>query len=256
MSVQFLTRKTDAYGEQKIAYQQTDTDKSGVGVMFCGGFRSDMTGTKAQALAEWARARATPFTRFDYFGHGASTGAFTDGTMSQWRGDIPHVLDELCAGPQILIGSSFGGWLSLMAALDRPEKVAGLLLIAPAVDMTERLMWDRFSEKAREKLKREGLIYDPSEYNPEGYPISQALIEDGRQHLMLGQTIELDIPVRILHGQKDDAVPWQLSLELAEQLTSQNVEMQFLKDGDHRLSEPAQIDKILAMLEGLLDAPS
>jgi pimeloyl-ACP methyl ester carboxylesterase len=130
------------------------------------------------------------------------------------------------------------------------------LLIAPAVDMTERLMWDRFSEKAREKLKREGLIYDPSEYDPEGYPISQALIEDGRQHLMLGQSIELDIPVRILHGQKDDAVPWQLSLELAEQLTSQNVEMQFLKDGDHRLSEPAQIDKILAMLEGLLDAPS
>ena len=130
------------------------------------------------------------------------------------------------------------------------------MLIAPAVDMTERLMWDRFSEKAREKLKREGLIYDPSEYDPEGYPISQALIEDGRQHLMLGQSIELDIPVRIMHGQKDDAVPWQLSLELAEQLTSPNVEMQFLKDGDHRLSEPAQIDKILAMLEGLLDAPS
>ncbi len=252
MSVQFLTRDEPDFGPQKIAYQQQDPEASGLGVVFCGGFRSDMTGTKAQALAQWASARATAFTRFDYFGHGASTGAFTDGTMSYWRGDIPHVLDEVCAGPQILVGSSFGGWLSLMAALQRPEKVVGLVLIAPAVDMTERLMWDRFSDKAREKLMREGLIYDPSEYDPEGYPISKALIEDGRQHLMLAQKIKLDIPVRILHGQKDDAVPWQLSLELAEQLTSQDVELQFLKDGDHRLSEPAQIDKILAMLEGLL----
>jgi pimeloyl-ACP methyl ester carboxylesterase len=256
MSVQFLTRDEPGFGPQKIAYQQQDAVEPGLGVVFCGGFRSDMTGTKAQALAEWARARATPFTRFDYFGHGASTGTFTDGTMSYWRGDIPQVLDEVCPGPQILVGSSFGGWLSLMAALDRPEKVAGLLLIAPAVDMTERLMWDRFSEKAREKLMREGLIYDPSEYDPEGYPISQALIEDGRHHLMLGQSIELDIPVRILHGQKDDAVPWQLSLELAEQLTSQNVELQFLKDGDHRLSEPAQIDKIINLLDALLGAPA
>lgn len=257
MRVHFLTRDTPDFGSQKIAYQQTaypqtNVDAPGVGVVFCGGFRSDMTGTKAQALAEWAGARKIPFTRFDYFGHGASSGAFTDGTMSYWRGDVAHVLDALCAGPQILVGSSFGGWLSLMAALDRPEKLAGLVLIAPAVDMTERLMWDRFSEKAREKLNREGLIYDPSEYDPEGYPITKALIEDGRQHVMLDQPIDIDIPVRILHGQKDDAVPWQLSLELAAQLRGHDVELQFLKNGDHRLSEPDQIAKIIALLDALI----
>jgi pimeloyl-ACP methyl ester carboxylesterase len=154
----------------------------------------------------------------------------------------------------VLVGSSFGGWLSLMAALDRPEKVAGLVLIAPAVDMTERLMWDRFSDKARAKLEKEGLIYDPSEYDPEGYPITRALIEDGRQHLLLTKAIALDIPVRILHGQQDDAVPWELSLELASALTSQNVTLQFLKDGDHRLSTPAQIDTLCQLIDDVLTA--
>jgi pimeloyl-ACP methyl ester carboxylesterase len=138
-----------------------------------------------------------------------------------------------------------------MAALDRPEKVAALVLIAPAVDMTERLMWARFSDKAREKLMQEGLIYDPSEYDPEGYPITRALIEDGRRHLMLDAPIEINLPVRILHGQKDDAVPWQLSLELAEQLISEDVELHFIKNGDHRLSEPHEIDRLMELIEAL-----
>jgi len=249
MTALFTERPETERGPQKLAYMQQAGD--GIGVMFCGGFRSDMSGTKASALADWAQQNNRPFTRFDYFGHGASSGQFTDGTMSHWRGDIPHILDTLCAGPQILVGSSFGGWLSLMAALDRPQKVAALVLIAPAVDMTERLMWARFSDKAREKLMQEGLVYDPSEYDPEGYPITRALIEDGRRHLMLDAPIEINLPVRILHGQKDDAVPWQLSLELAEQLVSEDVGLHFIKNGDHRLSEPHEIDRLIELIEAL-----
>lgn len=250
-----LTRpaNTSPLGAQQIAYQQmaAQPSNSAPGVIFCGGFRSDMTGTKAQALADWAAATGRAYTRFDWFGHGQSSGAFTDGTMSHWRGDLPCVLDNLCDRPQVLVGSSFGGWLSLMAALDRPEKVAALVLIAPAVDMTERLMWARFSEKTRAKLMDEGLIYDPSQYDPEGYPITKALIEDGRQHLMLDAAIEINVPVRILHGQQDDAVPWQLSLQLAEKLTGQDVDVQLIKNGDHRLSEPDEIARLLHLIETL-----
>ena len=246
----FLERSETTLGPQRLAYSQQTGD--GPGVIFCGGFRSDMGGTKAQALAAWAEKTGRAYTRFDWFGHGASSGAFTDGTMSHWRSDLPCVLDQLCDGPQILVGSSFGGWLSLMAALDRPEKIHALVLIAPAVDMTERLMWARFSQKAREKLMREGLIYDPSEYDPEGYPISKALIEDGRKHLLLDGPIDIKQPVRILHGQQDDAVPWHLSLELAERLSGDDVELHFLKNGDHRLSELHQIDKLIALIEAVL----
>ena len=249
MAVHLLTRETQEKGTQTLAYRQENGD--GPGIVFCGGFRSDMTGTKAAALADWAKAQNRAYTRFDYFGHGASSGAFTDGTMSYWRGDIPHILDHLCDGPQILVGSSFGGWLALMAALDRPDKVAGLVLIAPAVDMTERLMWARFSDKARDRLMQDGLVHDPSDYDPEGYPITRALIEDGRAHLMLDAPIELTLPVRILHGQKDDAVPWELSLELAARLQSDNVELHFIKNGDHRLSTPDEIARLLALIGSL-----
>lgn len=249
MAVHLLTRETQEKGTQTLAYRQESGD--GPGIVFCGGFRSDMTGTKAAALADWAKAQNRAYTRFDYFGHGASSGAFTDGTMSYWRGDIPHILDHLCDGPQILVGSSFGGWLALMAALDRPDKVAGLVLIAPAVDMTERLMWARFSDKARDRLMQDGLVHDPSDYDPEGYPITRALIEDGRAHLMLDAPIELTLPVRILHGQKDDAVPWELSLELAARLQSDNVELHFIKNGDHRLSTPDEIARLLALIGSL-----
>ena len=248
-----LTRETEEKGAQTIAYQQQAGNASEMrpGIVFCGGFRSDMTGTKAQALAAWSKEKGRGFTRFDYFGHGASSGDFTDGTMSYWRGDIPHVLDHLCEGPQILVGSSFGGWLSLMAALDRPQKVAALVLIAPAVDMTERLMWARFSDKARAKLMEEGLIYDPSEYDPEGYPITRDLIEDGRTHLMLGAPIDITVPVRILHGQQDDAVPWELSLELTDRVTSKDVELHLIKNGDHRLSESHEIARLFQLIDSL-----
>lgn len=248
---QTFSRPNNDGSTRKLAYRQKQGRQPGV--IFCGGFRSDMTGNKASALADWTKARDRAFLRFDYFGHGVSDGAFTDGTMSLWRADLAAMLDALVDGPQVLVGSSFGGWLSLMAALDRPEKVAALVLIAPAVDMTERLMWNRFSDEARTVLMEKGLVYDPSKYDPDGYPITRALIEDGRQHLMLGQPIELDIPVRIMHGQRDDAVPWQLTMELAEALTGDNVELHLLKNGDHRLSEPAQIDTLFALVDAVLN---
>lgn len=249
MSHDILIRETEEKGTQHIAYRRQAGD--GPGVVFCGGFRSDMTGTKAQALADWAAQENRAYTRFDYFGHGASSGDFTDGTMSYWRGDIAHVLDHLCDAPQVLVGSSFGGWLSLMAALDRPEKVAALVLIAPAVDMTERLMWARFSDAARTTLMQDGIYYDPSDYDPQGYPITRALIEDGRAHLMLDKPIQINLPLRILHGQKDDAVPWELSLQLAAQLTGTDVEMHFIKHGDHRLSERHEIDRLIQLIDSL-----
>ncbi len=245
MSVRRLRRPDTSLGSQEIAYmQQTGRPP---GIIFCGGFRSDMTGTKATALAEWTAARSQAYIRFDCFGHGQSSGHFTDGRISHWRGDICHVLDELTDAPQVLVGSSFGGWLSVMAALDRPERVAALVLIAPAIDMTERLMWQRFSDKTRATLMKEGLIDDP-----EGYPITRALIEDGRKHLMLAAPIALDIPVRILHGQRDDAVPWQLSLALAERLTGKDIELHFIKNGDHRLSEPHDIERLIGLIENVL----
>ncbi len=257
-SPDFTERQHADLGPQRLAYsaQTNGAAPNTPGVVFCGGFRSDMGGTKALALADWAAKRKQGFVRFDYFGHGSSTGEFTDGTISHWRGDIPHILDTLTHGPQILVGSSFGGWLSTLAALDRPDRVAGLVLIAPAIDMTERLMWDRFSDRARAKLESEGLIYDPSEYDPEGYPITQNLILDGREHLVLGDTIDISVPVRILHGQQDTAVPWQLSLEFAESLATDDVELHFLKSGDHRLSEPHQIAALIGLIEDLLDRPA
>ena len=254
ISPDFTERQSKGFGPQRLAYraQAGNANQATPGVVFCGGFRSDMSGTKALALASWAAGRKQNFVRFDYFGHGSSSGTFTDGTVSHWRGDIPHILDTLTQGPQILVGSSFGGWLSTLAALDRPNRIAGLVLIAPAIDMTERLMWDRFSNRARAKLESEGLIYDPSEYDPEGYPITNNLILDGRDHLLLGDTIDISVPVRIIHGQQDSAVPWQLSLELAESLATDDVAVHLLKGGDHRLSEPHQIDALIGLIEELL----
>lgn len=223
-------------------------------VVFCSGFRSDMEGSKAVALAGWCAAHEIDFLRFDYFGHGQSEGDFLDGTMSLWRQDVFGLLDALTTGPQILVGSSFGGWLSLMAAAEMPETVSGLVLVAPAVDMTERLMWARFSPEARQQLENEGIFYDPSDYDAQGYPITKALIEDGRQYLMLDKpsAIPIDVPVRILHGQEDHAVPWQLSLELAEKISGQDVELHFVKNGDHSLSAPDNLELLTGTLKNLI----
>ena len=221
---------------------------TGPGVFFCPGFKSDMAGTKATALDGVCRSRGQQYTRFDYQGHGQSSGEFVDGTIGGWLADTLFVLDAVTEGPQILVGSSMGGWIALLAACVRPERVAGLIGIAAAVDMTERL-WDRIDDSIREQLQTEGVWMRPSEYDPAGYPVTMRLIEEGRNHLLFPGPIAFDGPVRLLHGQRDDAVPWQCSIETAEALRSESVEITLVKDGDHRLSRAEDIERIVQAVD-------
>lgn len=224
------------------------------GVVFLGGFRSDMSGTKATALEAHCRARGRAFVRFDYLGHGSSSGAFSEGTIGLWAENAVAVLDAATAGPQILVGSSMGGWIMLLAALRRPERVCGLIGIAPAPDFTDDLLWRRFDPATRETLLREGLVRIPSDYNEEPYPITRRLIEEGREHLVLRESIPLRCPVRLLHGMNDRDVPWQTSLKLAAALASEDVVVTLVKDGDHRLSRDADLMRLFAALAELLEA--
>lgn len=236
-----------------IAYRRLPDHSAGrlPGVIFLGGFASDMTGSKACALAEHCARRGQAFLRFDYSGHGASGGDFADGTIGQWRADALAVFDRLTQGPQILIGSSMGGWIMLLLALARPERIAALIGIAAAPDFTEALIWERLTPALRAKLLAEGRIYEPSRYGPE-LPITLKLIQDGRHHLLLGQEIAIDCSVRLLQGMADPDVPWAWAPRLAAALRSSDVQMTLIKDGDHRLSRESD----LALLMNLLDALS
>jgi pimeloyl-ACP methyl ester carboxylesterase len=221
------------------------------GVVWFGGFKSDMMGTKARALDDWAAARAHAFVRFDYFGHGASTGNFREGTVTRWRADCLAVLDRLTDGPQILVGSSMGGHLALLTALARPDRVAGLLLIAPAADFTEALLWNGYPPEVRRQIMDQGEYLWPSEYDPDPYPITRALIEDGRKHLLLDRPIPLVCPIRILQGMADPDVPWEHALRLVARL-GPDTHLTLIKDGDHRLSKPHEIAAIRRVLESML----
>jgi pimeloyl-ACP methyl ester carboxylesterase len=225
------------------------------GVLFCPGFYSDMTGSKALALESWCRAQGRQFTRFDYFGHGQSSGDIRCGTIGRWRDDTVAVLDAVAEGPQVLVGSSMGGWLMLLAALARPGRVAGLVGIAAAPDFTERMLAEEFSPAMREDLLARGAIELPSGYDDgRPYHISLDFLEEARQHLLLGQTIPIEVPVRLLHGQLDDAVPWTVCLRLAERLATVDVEVCLIKAGDHRLSEAADLVRLSMVVQSLLDA--
>ena len=239
-----------------IAYHRTgrrDSDDRRPGLIFLGGFMSDMTGTKATALEAFARERGQAFVRFDYQGHGVSSGDFADGTIGRWAGDAITVLDRLSEGPQILIGSSMGGWIMLLAALARPERVAGLVGVAAAPDFTEDLMWQRYRPEVRETLEREGVYHEPSDYGEEPTTITLGLIEEGRRHLLLRGPIALSCPLRLLQGMKDEAVPWKTALRLAEALESRDVEVTLVKDADHRLSEPQDLMRLTATVARLSD---
>lgn len=222
------------------------------GVVFMGGFRSDMTGSKATALEDHVTGRGHGFLRFDYSGHGQSSGRFEDGTVSDWLADSLAVIDAQTAGPQILVGSSMGGWLALLAALARPDRIAGLVLIAPAPDFTERLMWQVFSDATKTRLMDSGRHAEPNPYDDTPTVITRRLIEDGRRHLLLDAPIAIHAPVRILHGQADQDVPWRLSLELADRLAGEDVATTLVKSGDHRLSTPRDLARLCATLDGLL----
>ena len=221
------------------------------GVVFLGGFMSDMTGTKARRLDAFCAARGQAFLRFDYFAHGASSGDFADATVGRWREDALAMLDRVTEGPQVLVGSSIGGWIMLLAALARPARIAGLVGIAAAPDFTRELLPVRLSPEQRRELDERGAIVLPSDYDPAGYPYTKALVEDGNRHLLLGAPIPIEVPVRLLHGLADASVPWQLSLRLAERLTGRDVALTLVKDGDHRLSTPADLARLAQTLDAL-----
>jgi pimeloyl-ACP methyl ester carboxylesterase len=221
-------------------------------VVFLGGFRSDMTGTKAVALEAWAEKRGQAFLRFDYLGHGQSSGRFEDGTIGRWKDDSLAAIDALTEGKLVLVGSSMGGWLSLLTAQARPERLAGLVLIAAAPDFTERMLLGGLSAEDRAALQRDGRLERPSQYSPEPSVFTWKLIEEGRNHLLLDKPLKLPCPVRLLHGQSDPDVPWEYSLQIARHLDAPEVISTFVKGGDHRLSTPADIARLIATVEELL----
>jgi pimeloyl-ACP methyl ester carboxylesterase len=218
----------------------------GPGLLWLGGFRSEMSGTKAGAMADWAASEGRDFLRFDYFGHGVSDGRFEAGTITRWRADALAILDALTEGPVILVGSSMGGWLACLVALARPERIAGLLLIAPAADFTERLIAPGLSRPARAALRRDGVWRRSSDYDPQGYPITRALLEDGARWSILPGPVPIEAPVRILQGGADPDVPWRHALELALAMKSADLVFSLIRDGDHRLSRPEDLARLTA----------
>lgn len=235
-----------------IAYNKLDG--ASPGVVFLHGLDSDRNGTKAQALEAHCQNIGRAFVTFDMFGHGDSSGNFSDGGISRWTDDALAVLDELTTGPQVLVGSSMGGWVMVRAALARPERIAGLVGIAAAPDFTEDLMWDQFSDTEKQTLAENGRLEQPSDYDDEPYVISAHLIEDGRTCLVLRDEIAYSGPVRLLQGQKDTDVPPETALRLSEHLSSEDVETILIKDGDHRLSRPQDLRRLLAILDSLCHA--
>jgi pimeloyl-ACP methyl ester carboxylesterase len=248
-------------GPERRAIAVRAQDGAAPGLFWLSGYKSDMKGTKAEAVAQWAAGRGRACVRFDYSGHGESSGRFTDGTIGRWLADSLAVFEACCRGPQILAGSSMGAWLALLlvralrqrspagspalAQQGEPATVGGLVLIAPAIDFTEELMWKRFTPEIKRELAEQGVWQRPSAYSPEPYPVTRQLIEEGRNHLLLGAMIETGCPVRILQGVEDPDVPWQHAIALTSRLACDDVVLTLVKDGDHRLSRPEDIERLL-----------
>lgn len=222
-------------------------------VVFLGGFRSDMSGTKALALDAHCRATGQAFLRFDYEGHGQSSGRFEDGSIGLWISNVIAMLTACTNGPLILVGSSMGGWIMLHAALALKERVVGLIGIAAAPDFPERLIWQQLSNSQQQLLKEQGSLTLPCDYGSEPYSISYHFIEESRQHRLLDHTIALTCHVHLLHGMADHDVPWHFSTTLATQLKSQDVEVSLVKNGDHRMSSPDQIAALLRIVDRMIE---
>jgi pimeloyl-ACP methyl ester carboxylesterase len=236
---------------RRIAIRQREG--AAPGLVWLGGFKSDMQGTKALALDAWARDHGRAMVRFDYSGHGESGGDFAHGTIGRWLEESLAVFGACCRGPQVVVGSSMGGWLALLLTRElsrrgepKAASVAGMVLIAPAVDFTEELMWKRFPPEVRRAIEEKGAWSRPSQYSEEPYLITRGLIEEGRHHLLLGRLIETGCPVRILQGVQDPDVPWQHAVELVSRFARDDVVLTMVKDGDHRLSRPADIERLIA----------
>ena len=249
-----VERLTVGEGEQAREIAVIRRAGAAPGLLWLGGFRSDMAGTKALALDEWGARHGRAVTRFDYSGHGISGGLFEEGTISRWAEEAAAIL-ATTTGPQILIGSSMGGWISLLltraefARAGMASRIRGLVLIAPAPDFTEELMWAGFSAEIRREIEETGFYAEPSAYSDEPYVITRALIEDGRRNLLLGSDLALGCPVTILQGVKDESVPWGHAIRLVTRLTTDDVNLTLVRDGDHRLSRPQDIEKMLKAIE-------
>jgi pimeloyl-ACP methyl ester carboxylesterase len=240
----------------EFGQESTQQSGRGPGLVWLGGFKSDMQGSKAVALDDWARDHGRAAVRFDYSGHGESGGDFADGTIGRWLEESVAVFERFCDGPQVLIGSSMGGWMALLLAREikkRQEQqqakasLAGVVLIAPAPDFTEELMWKNFPAAVKKEIETKGVWLRPSDYGDGSpYPITRNLIEEGRNHLVLGSAIDLGCPVRILQGAQDPDVPWQHAFALTHRLPADDVVLTMIQDGDHRLSRPQDIARILA----------
>lgn len=222
------------------------------GIVFCAGFNSNMQGVKALALEQWCREQGRQYTRFDYFGHGQSSGRVEHGCIGRWRDDTLAVLDELTSGPQIVVGSSMGGWIMLLVAQERPERVLGLVGLAAAPDFTQRL---RSALTAEQRRQLESIGHaDLANCYDDGEPfrVGRLLLEEGDSHLLMGSEIPFEGPVRLIQGQRDEDVPWQLALGLAEKISGFDVEVQLVKNGDHRLSEAADLERLRVTLGQML----
>ncbi|MBT8458032.1 MAG: alpha/beta hydrolase [Rhodobacteraceae bacterium] len=237
---------------RRIAYHRTPG--RGPGVVFLGGFRSDMDGTKAIHLEAWAKARGQAFLRLDYSGHGQSSGDFLDGSIGDWAEDAMAAISALTDGPQVLVGSSMGGWIALLTARAMPERLAGLVGIAAAPDFTEDSMWEGFSEAQRTELAETGQVALPSDYSDEPYIITRRLIEEGRKTLVLRDPLELSVPVRLMQGTDDADVEVSVALRLLDHMTAEDAQLTLVKGADHRFSTPQCLDMITAAIEGILPA--
>lgn len=243
----------------EIAYRRRAADPAKParpGLVWLGGFKSDMQSTKAQRLDDFAAAEGRACLRFDYSGHGESGGRFEEGVISRWLAESLALIRAQTSGPQIIVGSSMGGWIALLAARamgaqEARERVAGWVLIAPAVDFTEALMWAQMPAKVRKEIETQGVWLRQSAYAPDPYPITRALIEDGRRNLLLGETVDAHAPVHILQGMKDPDVPWTHAMTLVEHLAGDNVTLSLIKDGDHRLSRDEDIAALIAAVAAI-----
>lgn len=241
--------------DRTLAYQQHNAspEKAGKpGLVFLGGYLSDMTGTKALFLDEQCRKEGLGFLRFDYRGHGASSGRFEDGCIGDWFDDALQIFEALTKGPQIVIGSSMGGWIGLLLARARPERLAGFIGIAAAPDFTEDLVWPFLSDEKKAELEKNGKIYETVSPPDHVEPLTKKLLDEGRDHLLLRAPLQIDAPIRLFQGMKDDQVPWKTALRIAERATSEDVRVTLIKDGDHRLSRPQDLAMIWREIAALV----